>query len=36
MGNFILCALEEKFDEREKENEGMGNESETDQAMKIY
>ena len=28
--NFILCALEEKFDEREKENEGMGNESETD------
>ena len=30
MGNFILCALEEKFDEREKENEGMGNESETD------
>ena len=30
MENFILCALEEEFDEREKENEGMVNESETD------
>ena len=28
--NLIICALEEKFDEREKENEGMANESETD------
>ena len=30
MENFIFWALEEKFDQREKENEGMGNESETD------